>query len=60
MATNHHATTLQDLGCRFVCRDGSFTWRHPLELQSGDVDCTDMDDEHFERFVIALAQAFAK
>jgi hypothetical protein len=47
------ANTLKDEGFRFICRNGSFDWRHPLEVQSGDVDCTDMDDAEFEMFVMA-------
>lgn len=39
-------------------------WMHPLDLTTGFyakydgwVDCTDMDDEAFERFVVGLQQA---
>jgi hypothetical protein len=39
-------------------------WIHPLDLTTGHypqydgwTDCTDMDDEAFERFVVGLQQA---
>ena len=42
----------------------SAVWIHPLDLQTGHferyadwTDCTDMDDEAFERFVVGLQQA---
>ena len=47
---------LQDNGFRFVRRaDGSFTWVHPLEVRDTDEDCTEMDDDEFERFVVEHA-----
>lgn len=47
------ASNLKDVGFRFVRRqDGSFNWTHPLEVSPGDVDCTEMSDEEFERFVL--------
>lgn len=40
--------------CRFVYSptNGRYTWKHRLELQPNDVDCTNMDDEEFARFVL--------
>jgi hypothetical protein len=43
--------TLKDQGWRFVLRAGEFRWTHPLEIQSADVDVTDLDDDAFEAFV---------
>jgi hypothetical protein len=48
--------TLQDKGYRYIKRGDAFTWAHPLEVQPGDVDCTDMTDAEFEAFVIGVAQ----
>ena len=37
-------------GFRFVHRTGlGFTWMHPGAVEAGDLDCTDMSDEDFER-----------
>ncbi|GEM_PF-4485914 len=44
--------TLRDQGFRFVNRCGRFAWVHPAELLEGDVDCTDMSDAEFEKYVI--------
>ena len=38
-------------GFRFVFQDGRYVWRHALEVKPGAIDCSDMDDEAFERFV---------
>jgi hypothetical protein len=39
-------------GFRFVHRAGlGFTWMHPGAVEAGDLDCTDMSDEEFERTV---------
>jgi hypothetical protein len=44
--------TLQDQGFRFTARGDKFNWRHPLDVQRGDVDCTDMTDAEFDAFVV--------
>ena len=38
-------------GHRFIRRGSQFMWSHPNLIQPADVDCTDMDDERFEREV---------
>lgn len=43
--------TLRDQGYRFVRRGVRFDWVHPAEVQRGDLDCTDMGDDEFERVV---------
>lgn len=50
---------------RYVARNGAFAWRHALEMQPSDVDCTDMSDSQFEVYVMettrvtdAMVQAF--
>lgn len=43
--------TLSAQGYRFIYRDGRYLWAHALEMQAGDVDCSDMDDAEFEQFV---------
>lgn len=48
--------TLKDQGYRFTYRPSAepgrrFDWRHPLEFQEGDVDCTQMSDDEFQAFV---------
>lgn len=49
-------SNLRDAGFRYVYRcSGDFTWVHPAEVLSSDVDCTDMDDEEFERFVVSVS-----
>lgn len=50
--------TLKDAGFRFICRRvfgcrPDYKWVHPASLRPGDVDCTDMGDEEFARFVQA-------
>ena len=49
---------LREQGCRFTYRSSrpfgeEYQWTHPAEIQAGDVDCTDMGDDEFERFVRA-------
>lgn len=46
--------TLHDQGRRYVFRDGAFVWSHPADMTSGDMDCTDMNDDEFETFVEAV------
>ena len=44
--------SLRAEGFRFVHRAGlGFTWMHPGTVEAGDLDCTDMSDEEFERTV---------
>jgi hypothetical protein len=43
--------TLADIGFRFIRRRKEFNWVHPNEVRSTDTDCTEMDDESFEREV---------
>ena len=44
--------SLRDEGFRYVHRTGwGFTWMHPGAVEAGDLDCTDMSDEEFERTV---------
>lgn len=43
--------TLSAQGYRFIFRDGRYLWAHALEMQPGDVDCSDMSDDEFEQFV---------
>ena len=44
--------SLRAEGFRFVHRAGlGFTWMHPGAVEAGDLDCTDMSDEEFERTV---------
>lgn len=38
-------------GFRFVYQDGVFSWTHPASITAEAIDCTDMDDATFERFV---------
>lgn len=39
-------------GFRFIHRTSiGFTWMHPSAVKAGDLDCTDMSDEEFERTV---------
>jgi hypothetical protein len=39
-------------GFKFVHRTGlGFTWMHPGAVEAGDLDCTEMSDEEFERTV---------
>jgi hypothetical protein len=39
-------------GFRYTYRAGvGFNWTHPGAIEPGDVDCTDMNDEEFERAV---------
>lgn len=45
-------TGLAAQGFRLVFQAGEYRWVHPLEVRAGAVDCTDMDDAHFERFVL--------
>lgn len=45
--------TLQDQGFRFVRRGSRWDWIHPLDMQAGDEDCTDMDDAQLEANVLA-------
>lgn len=44
--------SLSERGFRFlhVCGD-RYEWRHPADLQTYVTDCTEMDDEAFERYV---------
>lgn len=51
--------TLKQEGFRYVRRMGKYMWVHPLELRRGDVDCTDMNDTAFERFVVTSDTANA-
>jgi hypothetical protein len=48
--------TLRDEGYRYIKRGEAFQWTHPLEVEPGDFDCTDMTDAEFEAFVIGAAQ----
>lgn len=52
--------TLPEQGFRFVLRkdEGRLVtgWVHPAEVRSGDIDCTDMDDDTFERAYHAWAE----
>lgn len=53
--------TLPDQGFRFVLRTNESgrlesKWVHPAELLPGDLDCTDMDDDTFERAYHAWAE----
>ncbi len=41
------------IGFLFIRRGVAFMWAHPAELQAGDVDCTRMTDDEFEREVLA-------
>jgi hypothetical protein len=45
---------LLEQGFRFVQRGKEFLWV-PI-LEPGDIDCTDMDDEEFERTYLAAQQ----
>lgn len=38
-------------GFRFIGRNGDWQWRHPAEVQPGDIDATNMTDGQFERAV---------
>jgi hypothetical protein len=44
---------LQEQGMRFVWRPSlrECLWSCPLDIQPGDVDCTDMTDREFEQFI---------
>lgn len=42
---------LERNGMRYGFCNGEYRWRHYLELPEGFIDCTDMDDAEFERFV---------
>ena len=48
---------LQEQGFRFVCRARSFCWVHPAEVNTTDIDCTDMDDAQFDVFVKSTTEA---
>ena len=39
--------SLQEDGFRFVLQDKVFSWKHPAEIKSEAVDCTDMPDDEF-------------
>ena len=61
------SATLQDAGMRYVIRSTpegvTGRWSYPEFIEAGEVDCTDMDDEQFERAVRdmeVLAQAHRK
>ena len=44
--------SLKERGFRLVRnRAGVFVWRHPHDIEVGDIDATDMDDAEFERLV---------
>lgn len=43
-------------GSRFVRRGAEFRWTHALEMQPGDLDCTGLNDEQFERVVVETEQ----
>lgn len=49
---------LLDKGWRFVRRAGFIGWMHPGDMQSGDIDCTDMDDEALQREVCKAVGIF--
>ena len=42
---------LHSAGLRFVLRGDAWMWVHPLEKRCADIDCTDMDDAAFNKFV---------
>lgn len=49
--------TLQAQGYRFTFRAGVYTWTHAAEVTGGHIDCTDMDDQQFEAFVLSVGAA---
>mgnify|MGYP000865331895 CR=1 FL=1 len=42
---------LRNAGYRYGLSRGEFRWVHPLEAGEDFVDCSEMSDEEFERFV---------
>lgn len=42
------STDLRSQGYRFVRRGLLFLWVHPLDVQAGDLDTTDMTEAEFE------------
>lgn len=43
---------------RLVARSGGFQWVHALEMQAGDLDCTDLSDTEFEAEVCRVVGIF--
>ena len=56
LARFSHACKPGRADMRFVRRGTEFRWTHVLELQSGDLDCTGLDDAQFERLVAETEQ----
>ena len=52
---NNAASQLQAQDFRLIRRGVAFYWTHPAEVKADDLDCTDMDDEQFERVVMEVA-----
>lgn len=46
--------SLQDEGFRFICRDGAWSWTHPAEIRSTDIDATDLNDAEFNELYLYM------
>jgi hypothetical protein len=44
------------MGYRFVRRGRDFKWVHPLLVEDGDLDCTNMGDVEFEAAVAEVSK----
>ena len=52
---NNAASQLQAQDFRLIRRGVAFYWTHQAEVKADDLDCTDRDDEQFERVVMEVA-----
>lgn len=43
--------TLRDEGFRFGWTGSKWDWVHPSMVEDSFIDCTEMDDDHFEKLV---------